>query len=101
MKIPCQAIHLEPPCSWAELKEAVIEVAAAGAGDDAADHLDVLVVVERWRLPGGPDGHESFGAAGDLRIHETIEVVVGDLAVAEGRHKCGDGAGELARIAHC
>jgi branched-chain amino acid aminotransferase len=25
MKLSCQAIHLEPPCSWAELKQALID----------------------------------------------------------------------------
>lgn len=47
MKISCQAIHLEPPCSWQELKEAVIEVAAAG------NEPDGMVRVLLGRGPGG------------------------------------------------
>jgi len=47
MKISCQAIHLEPPCSWAELKEAIMEVAAAG------NEPDGLIRVLLGRGPGG------------------------------------------------
>lgn len=47
MKISCQAIHLEPPCSWTELKESIIEVAAAG------NEPDGLIRVLLGRGPGG------------------------------------------------
>ncbi|HWR03955.1 MAG TPA: aminotransferase class IV [Humidesulfovibrio sp.] len=47
MKISCQAIHLEPPCSWKELEESIIEVAAAG------NEPDGLVRVLLGRGPGG------------------------------------------------
>lgn len=47
MKISCQAIHLEPPCSWGELEEAVVEVARAG------NEPDGLVRVLLGRGPGG------------------------------------------------
>lgn len=47
MKISCQAIHLEPPCDWNELKEAIVEVAAAG------NEPDGLVRVLLGRGPGG------------------------------------------------
>ena len=36
MRLSCQAIHLEPPCSWDELREAVIEVARAGNEPDGS-----------------------------------------------------------------
>lgn len=47
IKISCQAIHLEPPCSWGELEEAIIEVARAG------NEPDGLVRVLLGRGPGG------------------------------------------------
>jgi len=47
MRLSCQAIHLEPPCSWAELKEAIIEVARAGNQPDGC--IRVLL----GRGPGG------------------------------------------------
>lgn len=47
MKLSCQALHLEPPCSWEELKQAVVEVARAGNESDGL--LRVLV----GRGPGG------------------------------------------------
>ncbi len=47
MKISCRAIHLEPPCSWEELKESIIEVAAAG------NEPDGLIRVLLGRGPGG------------------------------------------------
>jgi len=47
MKISCQAIHLEPPCSWNELTEAIVEVARAG------NEPDGMVRVLLGRGPGG------------------------------------------------
>lgn len=47
IKISCQAIHLEPPCSWSELEEAIIEVARAG------NEPDGLIRVLLGRGPGG------------------------------------------------
>jgi len=47
IKISCQAIHLEPPCSWGELEEAIIEVARAG------NEPDGLIRVLLGRGPGG------------------------------------------------
>jgi len=47
IKISCQAIHLEPPCSWGELEEAIIEVARAG------NESDGLIRVLLGRGPGG------------------------------------------------
>jgi len=47
MKISCQAIHLEPPCSWDELREAIIEVARAG------NEPSGLIRVLLGRGPGG------------------------------------------------
>lgn len=47
MKISCQAIHMEPPCSWEELKEAIVEVARAG------NEPDGLIRVLLGRGPGG------------------------------------------------
>ncbi|MBU1229781.1 MAG: aminotransferase class IV [Proteobacteria bacterium] len=47
MKLSCQAIHLEPPCSWAELKQAIIEVARAG--NEPSGLLRILL----GRGPGG------------------------------------------------
>jgi len=47
MRLSCQAIHLEPPCSWDELAESIIEVARAG------NESDGLVRVLLGRGPGG------------------------------------------------
>jgi branched-chain amino acid aminotransferase len=47
MRLSCQALHLEPPCSWNELKQAVIEVARAG------NEPDGLIRVLLGRGPGG------------------------------------------------
>lgn len=47
MRVSCQAIHLEPPCTWDELREAVIEVAAAG------NEPDGLIRILIGRGPGG------------------------------------------------
>jgi branched-chain amino acid aminotransferase len=47
MRLSCQALHLEPPCGWDELKEAVVEVARAG------NEPDGLVRVLVGRGPGG------------------------------------------------
>ncbi|MDO9082668.1 MAG: aminotransferase class IV [Humidesulfovibrio sp.] len=47
MKLSCQAIHLEPPCSWSELREAIIEVARAG--NESSGLIRILL----GRGPGG------------------------------------------------
>jgi len=47
IKVSCQAIHLEPPCSWGELTETIIEVARAG------NEPDGLIRVLLGRGPGG------------------------------------------------
>jgi branched-chain amino acid aminotransferase len=47
LKLSCQALYLEPPCAWDEIREAVIEVARAGNEPDG----NVRVLVGRG--PGG------------------------------------------------
>ncbi|MDR3641308.1 MAG: aminotransferase class IV [Humidesulfovibrio sp.] len=47
MRLSCQAIHLEPPCSWGELADAITEVARAG------NEPDGLIRVLLGRGPGG------------------------------------------------
>jgi branched-chain amino acid aminotransferase len=47
MKVSCQAIHLEPPCSWQEVGESIVEVARAG------NEPDGMIRVLLGRGPGG------------------------------------------------
>lgn len=47
MQSSCRNIHLEPPCSWAEIRSLVLEVARAGGKQDG------LVRVLLGRGPGG------------------------------------------------
>jgi branched-chain amino acid aminotransferase len=47
MKLSCQAIHLEPPCSWSELRQSLIELARAG------NEPNGLIRILLGRGPGG------------------------------------------------
>ncbi|WP_078716800.1 aminotransferase class IV [Paucidesulfovibrio gracilis] len=67
LKRSCKAIHLQPPCSWDEIRDSIVDVARAGGRDDG------MVRVLLGRGPGG------FGIDPDECPGASLYVVAYDI----------------------